>query len=220
MTILAALVYIRPVYKGIFLGALHITSENDAYNLIEWATFRLQNVKKRRERQKTKAREGEDEKEDETLKHGKPHIMRGFLGHTFTIKLEQKSGPEKPRQPQTWQDSTRFSPLDFSLLSPDFRGFVLLDYTENLEKKQKIQWRASNGDSAPKLQISVPCRGRTCPEKMTFWAILGPLIEFIGHSNVLIFEPSSPRKNPMSWRMLGVPRSTLSNCLSLSLSLS
>ena len=33
-----------------------------------------------------------------------------------------------------------------------------------LEKKQKIQWRASSGDGAPKLQISVPCRGRTCPE--------------------------------------------------------
>ena len=32
------------------------------------------------------------------------------------------------------------------------------------EKKQKIQWRASSGDGAPKLQISVPCRGRTSPE--------------------------------------------------------
>ena len=51
------------------------------------------------------------------------------------------SGPKKPWQPQTWQDLTRFSPLDFSLLSPDFRGLVLLNYTENLEKKQKIQWR-------------------------------------------------------------------------------
>ena len=54
--------------------------------------------------------------------------------------------------------------MDFSLLSPDFRGLVLLNYTESLEKKQKIQWRASSGDGAPKLQISVPCRGRTCPE--------------------------------------------------------
>ena len=62
------------------------------------------------------------------------------------------------------EKTTRFSPLDFSLLSPDFRGLVLLNYTENLEKKQNIQWRASSGDGAPKLQISVPCRGRTCPE--------------------------------------------------------
>ena len=59
----------------------------------------------------------------------------------------------------------RFSPLDFSLLSPDFGGLFLLNYTENLEKKQKIQWRASSGDGAPKLQISVPCRGRTCPDR-------------------------------------------------------
>ena len=49
-----------------------------------------------------------------------------------------------------------------------FRGLVLLNCTYKLEKKQKIQWRArpSNGDGAPKLQISVPCRGRTCPEQM------------------------------------------------------
>ena len=75
-----------------------------------------------------------------------------------------RSGPKKPWQPQTWQDLTRFSPLDFSLLSPDFRGLVLLNCTSILEKKQKIQWRASSGDGAPKLQISAPCRGRTCPE--------------------------------------------------------
>ena len=57
---------------------------------------------------------------------------------------------------------TRFSPLDFSLLSPDLRGVVLLNCTSKLEKEQKIQWGASSGDGAPKLQISVPCRGRTC----------------------------------------------------------
>ena len=74
------------------------------------------------------------------------------------------SGLKRPWQLQTWQDLTRFSPLDFSLLSPDFRGLVLLNCTEILEKKLKIQWRASNEDGAPKLQISVPCRGRTCPE--------------------------------------------------------
>ena len=32
------------------------------------------------------------------------------------------------------------------------------------EKELKIHWRASSGDGAPKLQISVPCRGQTCPE--------------------------------------------------------
>ena len=35
-----------------------------AYNLIRWATFRLQKVKKQRERWKIKARKGKDEKED------------------------------------------------------------------------------------------------------------------------------------------------------------
>ena len=38
-------------------------------------------------------------------------------------------GRKKPWQPQTWQDLTRFSPLDFSPLSPDFRGLVLLNCT-------------------------------------------------------------------------------------------
>ena len=60
---------------------------------------------------------------------------------------------------------TRFSQLDVSLLSPDFRRLVLLNCTYILEKKQNFQWRASSGDGAPKLQISVPCRGRTCPDK-------------------------------------------------------
>ena len=60
-----------------------------------------------------------------------------------------------------------FSTGFFATFSPDFRGLVLLNYTENMEKKQNIQWRASSGDGAPKLQISVPCRGRTCPEKGT-----------------------------------------------------
>ena len=36
---------------------------------------------------------------------------------------------------------------------------------KNLEKKEKIHWRKFNKCSGgPKLQISVPCRGRTCPD--------------------------------------------------------
>ena len=45
-----------------------------------------------------------------------------------------------------------------------FWGLVLLNCTFTLEKT-KNQWRASSGDGPPKLQISVPYRGRTCPEK-------------------------------------------------------
>ena len=71
------------------------------------------------------------------------------------------------RKTMTGTDVTGFDAIfstGFSLLSPDFRGLVLLNCTQTLEKKQKIQWRASSGDGAPKLQISVPGHGRTCPE--------------------------------------------------------
>ena len=43
--------------------------------------------------------------------------------------------------------------------------------TENLEKKEKIHWRKfkkSSGEISLKLQISVPCRGQTCPEVRFF----------------------------------------------------
>ena len=53
----------------------------------------------------------------------------------------------------------------FSLLSPDFRGSSCQIAHKMLEKKQKNPVEsASSGDGAPKLQISVPCRGRTCPD--------------------------------------------------------
>ena len=68
-----------------------------------------------------------------------------------------------------------FSTGFFATFSPDFRGLVLLNCTYKYwRKKQKIQWRASSGDGAPKLQISVPCRGRTCPE-FSKWADPGVL---------------------------------------------
>ena len=53
-------------------------------------------------------------------------------------------------------------------LSPLFGAISLLTSTINLEKRGKTSTgensEKSSGDSAPKLQISVPCRGRTCPE--------------------------------------------------------
>ena len=53
------------------------------YNLIRWATFGLQKVMKQRERWKTKAIQGRDEKEDKILKSEKnPTPSVGvFLGH-------------------------------------------------------------------------------------------------------------------------------------------
>ena len=56
--------------------------------------------------------------------------------------------------------------LEIGQFSPHFGAISLLNYTANLEKRGKVHWRKfkSSGDGAPKLQISVPCRGRTCPE--------------------------------------------------------
>ena len=49
-----------------------------AYNLIRWATFGLQKVKK--QKIKTKARKGKDEKEDNTVKREKaPHLVWFFF---------------------------------------------------------------------------------------------------------------------------------------------
>ena len=39
-----------------------------------------------------------------------------------------------------------------------FEGTRLTKLHINTGEKAKIQWRASSGDGAPKLQISVPCR--------------------------------------------------------------
>ena len=62
-------------------------------------------------------------------------------------KETTNSGPRKPWQPQTWQDLTRFSPLDFSLLSRQILGGS--SYTKlhiNTGEKAKnpvesLQWR-------------------------------------------------------------------------------
>ena len=70
-----------------FLLRAVLRREGFAYNLIQWATFRLQKVKKQRERWKNKARKGKDEKEDKTLKREKPpHLVRGFFWVIFTYK--------------------------------------------------------------------------------------------------------------------------------------
>ena len=45
-----------------------------------------------------------------------------------------------------------------------FEGAHLTKLHREPGEKAKIQWRASSGDGAPKLQISVPCCGRTCPD--------------------------------------------------------
>ena len=63
-----------------------------------------------------------------------------------------------------------FSAWEIGQFSPYFGADFPLYYTENLEEKRKITGensKKSSGDDDPKLQISVPCRGRTCPELHT-----------------------------------------------------
>ena len=50
---------------------------------------------------------------------------------------------------------------------PHFGAISLLNYTVNLEKRENNPLenaKKSSGDGAPKSQISVPCRGWTCPD--------------------------------------------------------
>ena len=68
--------------RHIYIYIIHIYIY--AYNLIRWATLRLQKVKKKREWWKNKAREGKDEKVDKTLNVKKTHTKCGFfLGHVL-----------------------------------------------------------------------------------------------------------------------------------------
>ena len=83
----------------------------------------------------------------------------------------QKGPFSRPKKPMTTTDVIGFYAFFLSARkSGNFLHILgansLLSYTVNLEKKEKIHWRKfkkSSGDIAPKLQISVPCRGRTCP---------------------------------------------------------
>ena len=60
--------------------------------------------------------------------------------------------------------------------SPHFGAISLPNYTENLEKREKSAGennkKKASGDGAPKLQISVPCRGRTRPDLLTVGVFL------------------------------------------------
>ena len=71
-------------------------------------------------------------------------------------------------------------PRNRATFSSHFRAISLLHYTKNLEKKEKIPGenspQKSNGDGAPKLQISVPCRGRARPEKCVCVIVLNPIV--------------------------------------------
>ena len=62
-----------------------------AYNLIQRATFRLQKVKKQRERCKKRQKKATMRKEDKTLKREKPpHLVWGFFWAIFYYKTGEK----------------------------------------------------------------------------------------------------------------------------------
>ena len=95
-----------------------------------------------------------------------PHLT--FAGAPCILSDSIRSS--KPHRPRNCQgrknhDSHRRDRIWRDFLHWIFRYFLQI---LKLEKKQKIQWRASSGDGAPKLQISVPCRGRTRPDNGPF----------------------------------------------------
>ena len=61
--------------------------------------------------------------------------------------------------------------LVMTLLTVPGAPLITLNYTVNQEKREKKSTgeksKESSGDGAPKLQISVPCRRRTCPDWKT-----------------------------------------------------
>ena len=79
----------RNSYKGILWLRVGVkiwssfaveTLPKRAYNLIRWATFRLQKVKKKSERWEKKTRKGKDEKEEKNIETPKtPHLVCFFV---------------------------------------------------------------------------------------------------------------------------------------------
>ena len=93
-----------------------------------------------------------------------PPLLKAFLNPPKICD----SGPKKPWQPETWQDSALFSPPgNRAIFSRSWGEFLTNLHTENQEKQKKNpleKIQKKNGDGAPKLLIYVPGHGRTCPE--------------------------------------------------------
>ena len=91
-----------------------------------------------------------------------PHRQASWI-HPQALRIfyQGRKNHDSRRRDRIWHDFLHWT---FRYFLQILGGLVLINCTYILETKQKIQWRASNGDGAPKLQISVPCRGRTCPD--------------------------------------------------------
>ena len=106
---------------------------------------------------------------------------RPFLGWSQISGCKKETHTTESKTPiigteENHDSQRRDRILHFSLrpeigqFSPHFGVISLLNYTENMEKRETYPLESSkfkqksSGDGAPKLQISVLCRGRTCPD--------------------------------------------------------
>ena len=97
-----------------------------------------------------------------------PPTQKKKIQNIYLIQSDRQSGPKKPWQPETWQDSTLFLRPEIGQFSPHF-GFWG-DFLTKLHRKSgetgKIHWRKFKNqvEKLPRNCRFVPCNGRICPE--------------------------------------------------------
>ena len=86
------------------------------------------------------------------------------------MELHLRSGPTKLQQRQAARDVTgfyAFSPPGNRAIFSTFWGYLLTEKkTRKREKSTGENSKKASGEGTPKLQISVPCRGRICNTQM------------------------------------------------------
>ena len=76
----------------------------------------------------------------------------------------QRGSARSQLLPSTFQlDSLTLDKLDHDALA-SWLKLLSLPTRKELSRQLSTGEKKISGDGAPKLQISVPCRGRTCPE--------------------------------------------------------
>ena len=107
------------------------------------------------------------------------HILGYYclLGWRWTLReppllRTRVLGEKNLWQTGMWQDSTLFSPPGNRAIFSTFWGDLLSELDRKTWRKRKqIHWRKfkRSGETSLKSQISVPCRGRTCPDCLQCW---------------------------------------------------
>ena len=92
-----------------------------------------------------------------------------FRRDTSGIIFKPQPRDRKNRDNQRRDRIPLFFPPEIGQISPHFGAIPFSNYAENWRKTKKKNTgknsKKSSGDNTPKLQISVPCRGRTCPDQ-------------------------------------------------------